>query len=319
MVRRVLVPVVCAFVLSSCAAHTKPAAAPARCPSRDTHERLNGVLWMQTSAEYQALAAVTYREATDHVLSLVKQIRAGKPVASAALEQKGRNSGKLPLAVIVDVDETILDNSPISGELIERRIGWDKNLWKCWVEMRRAEFVAGADAFVQAMESKDVEVFYITNRKDHEQAATLVDLEPLGATPDTLLASGEQVPGKAGETWPDEKESRRAYVAQKYWVVALVGDDLADFIPGVRKDVTAEYRLAEMKKRLDLFGTRWFLLPNPVYGSWEAAVVKSPGDAEQLKEKHDRIERMPKVKKPPEACQMPAGTPVAAPASMPES
>src|SRR5688572_30348268 len=90
---RFLVPVLCACALAACTA-------------RDTHERLNGVLWMQTSAEYQALTATTYRQATKRVLELKKEVDARRNVPSAALEQPGANTRRLPPAVIVDVDET---------------------------------------------------------------------------------------------------------------------------------------------------------------------------------------------------------------------
>jgi hypothetical protein len=71
---RILVPALCGLVLLSCTA-------------RDTHERLNGLLWMQTSAEYEALTAVTFRQATSRVLELKKQFDSRARIASAALEQ----------------------------------------------------------------------------------------------------------------------------------------------------------------------------------------------------------------------------------------
>jgi 5'-nucleotidase (lipoprotein e(P4) family) len=292
MIRRFLVPVICALVLSSCAARTKRESAPCAPAGRDTHERLNGTLWMQTSAEYQALAATTYRQATERVLAMKKDLDAGKTVLSAAVEQPGCNDRKLKPAVIVDIDETILDNSPMSGELIEERRGWDTGLWDDWVKLRRANFIAGAEDFVARVRLAGVEVFFVTNRKASEEADTLKDLLPMVVTDGQLLASAEK-DEDSGEEWTSEKKSRRATVARKYWILALVGDDLADFIPGVRSDVTPDERVGAMKQYVDRFGEQWFLLPNPIYGSWESAVVKTSGDANQLAEKRSKVRRFP--------------------------
>jgi 5'-nucleotidase (lipoprotein e(P4) family) len=292
MIRRILVSVVCVLVASSCAAQTKRQSRPCDCNERDTHERLNGTLWMQTSAEYEALAATTYRQATESVLAMKKDIDAGKKVHSAALEQPGCNDRKLKPAVIVDIDETILDNSPMSGQLIEERVGWDQAMWDDWVRLQRADFIAGADGFVTAVRKAGVEVFFVTNRKESEERDTLQDLRPMVVTDRQLLASAEK-DEVSGEVWTSEKKTRRAAVAREYWILALVGDDLADFIPGVRSDVSPDERRGAMKQHADRFGEQWFLLPNPLYGSWESAVVKTTGDANQLAEKRSKVRRFP--------------------------
>lgn len=295
MIRRALVAALCIFAASACSTR------------RDTHERLNGVLWMQTSAEYQALASMTFRQATEKVLALKKQIDAGRKVASAALEQPGANAKHLPPAVIVDIDETLLDNSPMSGELIEHRVGWDDRIWTDWVEMRRAEFIDGARKFVEKARAAGVEVFFVTNRKVTEQGCTVDDLRPLVVTDEQILAAGEK-DAVTGEVWPNEKGSRRTAVARNYWVLALVGDDLADFLSGIREGVTPEQRSAAMQKHIELFGERWFLLPNPVYGSWEFAVVDPHDkDEDQLHDKHRKLRRFPKGDREPAPCGTPGG------------
>jgi 5'-nucleotidase (lipoprotein e(P4) family) len=293
---------VCGLVLASCTA-------------RDTHERLNGVLWMQTSAEYQAIAAVTFRQATARILELKKQLDARKPVASAALEQPGANAKRLPPAVVVDVDETLLDNSPMSGELIELRVGWDDRVWTDWVEMRRAEFIRGAEDFVAAVRAAGVEVFFVTNRKVSEQGCTMDDMAPVAVTDAQLLTSGETDP-TTGETWRNEKTTRRAAIARSHWILAIVGDDLADFIPDVRDGVTPEARTSAMEQNLALFGDRWFLLPNPVYGSWEFAIVNPHDkDGSQLGDKHRAVQRFPKRDRELRPCETPGKPPAGATSS----
>jgi 5'-nucleotidase (lipoprotein e(P4) family) len=289
---RRLVPALCGLVLLSCTA-------------RDTHERLNGLLWMQTSAEYEALTAVTFRQATSRVLELNKQVDSRRRIASAALEQPGENTTRLPPAVIVDIDETLLDNSPMSGELIERRVGWDDRVWTDWVERRQAEYIRGADAFVEAVRAAGIEVFFVTNRKVSEQSCTIEDMLPIVVTDAQLLASGETDP-VTGEVWVNEKTARRAAIARTHWILALVGDDLADFIPGVREGVTPEGRRAAMERNLDRFGDRWFLLPNPVYGSWEFAIVDTRDkDGSQLGDKHRKLQRFPQGKRELRPCETP--------------
>jgi acid phosphatase len=290
MIRRVLVPVVCLSLLSSCSSQGGHV-------TRDTHERLNGVLWMQTSAEYQALALTTFRQATNKVLALKKAVDAGKVVSSAAIEQPGHNTAGLPPVVIVDIDETILDNSPMSAELVEHRVGWDDALWTRWVKMRRADFIAGAEDFVEKVRSAGVEVYFVTNRKKTEEAATIDDLKPLVVTDAEILSSKETDIDNPKSVWENEKSERRSWVARHGWILAMVGDDLADFIPNVREGISGEARLAAMKKNLARFGEQWFLLPNPIYGSWESTIVKSKdSDAEQLADKHRHLRRFPSRK-----------------------
>ncbi len=298
MKRRIWVPALCGLALAACTA-------------RDTHERLNGVLWMQTSAEYQALVAVTFRHATARVLELAKQFQAGRTPPSAAIEQPGENTKRLPPAVIVDIDETLLDNSPMSGELIEHRVGWDDKVWTDWVERRQAEYIRGAEDFVEKVRGAGVEVFFVTNRKVSEQSCTIDDMLPIAVTDAQLLASGEY-DHDTGEVWKNEKTTRRAAIARSHWILALVGDDLADFIPGVRDGVTPEQRIEAMEKNLARFGDRWFLLPNPVYGSWEFAIVNpADKDGSQLGDKHRKLRRFPRSERDQRPCGAPGRTPPA--------
>jgi 5'-nucleotidase (lipoprotein e(P4) family) len=277
MPRSILLSAACALLLAACV------------PIRYTHERLYGVLWMQTSAEYRALAAATFHQAYRTVEDLAKAERGGRKLPSAALEQPGYNTNHLPLAVIVDIDETILDNSRFQGELVKRHEAWDDRLWREWVQMRQAEFVAGAEQFVNKTRALGVTVFFVTNRRNTEELCTLEDLAPLVVPPDEFLAHGEKDP-LTGETWDGEKQKRREAVARDYWILALVGDDLGDFIPGVRK-TAPEQRVAAAETYIDRFGERWFLLPNPLYGSWESGLYDpSARDAKQLAERVGRVE-----------------------------
>jgi acid phosphatase len=129
-----------------------------------------------------------------------------------------------------------------------------------------------------------VTAFYVSNREAYHETATRSNLTrhgfPLDAAEDVVLLRGEQ----AG--WGGDKSSRRAHVAARFRVLLLVGDDLGDFLGVVRTDVARREALAAPYS--EYWGFKWFLLPNPSYGSWEEALYADPKPAdpgEQLKQK----------------------------------
>ena len=271
--------------LFGCAQTNKPDAVAAAAASRMTHERLNAVLWMQTSAEFHILSEVAYRDAAARLRLVLDDVKKGKAVASAAIEQPGTHPKGMPLAVVIDIDETVLDNSPMSGRFVHDGRGYEKgDIWSLWVGKKQADFVPGAREFVELARSHGVEVFFVTNRTDAEEADTIGDLAPLVITDEQVLASGEIGAGESAP-WPSEKQPRRSFIAKTHWIVSMVGDDLGDFIPKIRTMPAAE-RVTEVKKHAVRFGRDWFLIPNPLYGSWESVLYnRDDPDAKQLSDK----------------------------------
>ena len=245
---------------------------PAVC-QRNTHEQLQGTLWMQTAAEYRVLGTATYRAAT---AALARAL--ADPAWTAATEQTSDPS-RLPPAVILDLDETVLDNSRFQGEQVLRCMGFTPALWTEWVDREDAGLVPGAAEFLAAARARGIAVFFVTNRTRDEEPATVDNLRALGiaVTPDEVLASGEN-------GWTSDKTARRRFVAEKHRVLLLVGDDLGDFIPA---RLTPEERGAAAEKHAAWWGERWFLLPNPMYGSWDRALYgfESLADEEILRRK----------------------------------
>lgn len=236
---------------------------------RDTHERMTGVLWFQTAAEYQVDTLVKYRQATaalDRALA--------DPNSTAATEQTGTPL-PAPTAVIMDLDETVLDNSRFQGELVRRRSGYDDNVWNYWVSMGSAGLVPGALQFIQYAQSKGAKVFFVTNRTKCQEQNTRNNLTKLGiqlpdpARLDTVLTRKEMT------DWTSDKSTRRAFVAKGYRILLLLGDDLGDFIspatPFTAPAPTPQDRTTLAEKYMEHWGTSWFLINNPLYGSWEAA------------------------------------------------
>jgi 5'-nucleotidase (lipoprotein e(P4) family) len=229
-------------------------------------ETLHATLWMQAAPEYRALAKQVY---------LMAEARIAAPTTdSAALEQTGvpaETRARLPTAVILDLDETVLDNTVFQARLLRDRAVYNADTWGKWVGAAEAEAVPGAREFIARARSLGHTVFYISNRDCATPAATSTDACPAKtATSANLVALGiDPAPdpdrmllrGERPEWNSSNKTSRRAFIAANYRVVALVGDDLGDFVD---PQVYAGDR-ARLEPR---FGVTWFQLPNPIYGSW---------------------------------------------------
>jgi acid phosphatase len=254
--------------------------------ARLRHPTLDATLWSQTAVEYDGITRGAYR------LAGVMMERALRDSSwTAALEQAEQAPEQYrakPPAVVLDVDETVLDNSAYQARLIRENDSYDSESWNDWCRERRADAVPGALRFTQRADSMGVQVIYLTNRDSVVEAATRDNLDRLGFPvnddPDAVLTQGEK-PG-----W-EPKEPRRAWVAERYRVVLLLGDNLGDFVEPADTTLTARQRMADRYERF--WGTRWIALPNAQYGSWEGALFDydyGQSAWEQLRRKHDRLE-----------------------------
>ena len=234
-----------------------------------THENLNAVVWMQTAVEYEAASIQAYRLAQVQLDAALKE-----PSWTAALEQRG-DASTLPPAVIVDVDETVLDNSYYQARMVRDRTEYSAKTWDPWVMEARATAIPGALEFAKYAASKGVTLFYITNRTANLEEATRRNLTSVGfpveGRIDTLLTRGERPEWQASA-----KGARRAHVSAAYRILLLVGDDLGDFV--VEPAGTVADRRARTAPQADWWGRRWIMIPNPSYGSWERAVIGTAKD-----------------------------------------
>jgi acid phosphatase len=260
---------------------------PSCSTDRQTHEGLRAVLWVQTSAEYQACAEQAYRAAKEKLdLALRNQDWTAAP-------EQLRGYQHLPPAVILDVDRTVLDNAPFQGQLVKENRAFTRDHWDKWVSMAKAAPVPGALGFVKYAESREVEIFYVTNRTANLEQATRNNLGKLGfpskTKPDTLLMKKEK-------GWGSDKSSRRSHVAKDYRILLLIGDDFNDFVSGVRgRGVTLKDRTRLVNQYKSYWGEKWIMLPNPVYGSWEAALYEFEYGlprAEKLKREYEKLKTM---------------------------
>ena len=235
--------------------------------SQPTYENLNSTLWMQTAVEYKASAVQTYRLAQ---VALLQGLR--DPHWTAALEQNG-DFENLPPAVILDLDETVLDNSVFDARLITSPIKPDEidAQWMKWMDERSAGLVPGAMDFLQFAHANGVTPIYITNRTcdssrdDDPTVQMLRKLHlPLDSAVDRLFC--------AKSSKDIDKTPRRRLVAAKFRILLLFGDQLGDFLTIPAEEANLEGREKLFLAHQSLWGERWFQLPNPMYGSWQTAV-----------------------------------------------
>jgi 5'-nucleotidase (lipoprotein e(P4) family) len=223
--------------------------------SADNEYQTGAVLWTQSSAEYRALAYQSF--------SLAK-LRLDQALANRK-SGHARQSAKPP-AVVVDVDETVLDNSRFQAELILRGAAYTSEAWQAWVDRAEADAVPGAIDFLNYASRRGVHVFYITNRRQAEKAGTVTNLKKLGfpeVNEETVIV---RAPGTNSS-----KESRREVVRSRYRIVLLVGDNLNDFTDDFAGKSIAD-RKAEVDRQRSEFGSTFIVIPNPMYGDWESAV-----------------------------------------------
>jgi len=269
---------------ASATAQTPAPSAPAVAAAND---QTLAVLWMQRAAEYRAACLQAYRTAE---LTLPETL--GDPRWTACLEQGSVEAyGILPPAVILDVDETVLDNSAFAARTILDGKSFDGAAWAAWVHEQQAGAIPGALAYVHQAQQLGVRVLYVTNRKadsqkdgavSTEESDTRANLKKLGFP--IVEQEGEDVVLCAGEI--GDKAARRAKVCQSFRVVQLVGDNLGDFAPGTEPRKAAETprgaavecaqveadRARLVEAMAGWWGQRWILIPNPSYGGFESVV-----------------------------------------------
>jgi len=163
----------------------------------------------------------------------------------------------------------VLDNSGFEARLVKTNSYFNRRNWPAWAKEAKAGIVPGALDFLKYEVSKGVHIFYVTNRSLDLKGATRKNLELKGFPVD---ANGENVLTENPEKgWGSDKSSRRTYVTKKYRVVLLCGDNLNDFIADDKKN-GPEGRKSLAAKYQSYWGSRWIVLPNPMYGNWEAAL-----------------------------------------------
>jgi len=226
-------------LLAGCRSAPTPQPAGAAAAPRLT----NDIRWVDSSAEYQAIFRQTYRLAEERLLTLVE----------------GREAGTW--AVALDGDETVISNLPYEKMLEEKAVSHSKELWEKWVNERSAPQLPGAVAFLERVHELGGRVAIVTNRNEALCPATEDNLRSEGVPVDVVLC---RPPGESEKEprWHSIEIGTAAPGLPALEIVMWVGDNIKDF-PWLDQDLREEGPEA-----YEDFGGRFFILPNPMYGSW---------------------------------------------------
>jgi 5'-nucleotidase (lipoprotein e(P4) family) len=182
------------------------------------------------------------------------------------LEQQIQQAHEKPLAIITDIDETLLNNSPNTVQQSLSNKDFDSESWYDWTSKANADTIPGALNFLKFASANGVSIYYITNRDEKERAGTIQNLQKFNF-PD---ADNIHLLPKQSTS---SKEIRRQQVMKDYNVVLLLGDNLGDFSDLFDKR-SEEVRMDNTNKLASLFGSKFIVLPNPVYGDWESVLYR---------------------------------------------
>jgi len=217
---------------------------------------VNGKLWsslfQQKAAEYQALCLQAFN------------------IARLRIDQFSQQTTAKPAAIVTDIDETFLDNSPYAVHQALTGRDYETASWNAWTAKGVADTLSGGWSFFNYVASKGIEIFYVTNRDEHERAGTMANLKRFNfpfADNDHLVMRKDI----------SSKEPRRQQIATRYDIILLLGDNLADFSDLFDKKTTAE-RSTNVQQLAAEFGNRFIVLPNANYGGWEDAIYLNKRD-----------------------------------------
>jgi 5'-nucleotidase (lipoprotein e(P4) family) len=253
---------------------------------------LDANLWMQISAEYRACCYQAYNLARRRLIEKVQAPPAG-------------GWAKQP-AVVLDLDETVLDNGEFQARLIRNGLAVDGATWNDWERtgFGQVRLVPGAKAFIDEAKRLGVAVVYITNRQQRKEfrisTGNALELLGIDVPSDQLLAAEEAFGPDGKPTLVTDKTIRRAEIERRFTVLLYVGDNLRDFFdgdfkstvdnsrPALRTDDPAKLRAAiearatAVDRCEDLFGREWIILPNPSYGEWTKVLGLGAADKDRL-------------------------------------
>jgi len=221
------------------------------------------VLWFQRSAEMRALFIQGFNIASERL------------AVAAEVPGNGR-----PKAVVTDLDETILDNSPFEAWQIHTGGSFSDENWKMWTDMAAAKPLPGALEFTRYAESLGIEVFYVSNRS-HDDA--------FGPTLENMRKFGFPYADSAHlllKTNTSSKVERRVGILSTHDIVLLIGDNLADVDPAFEKrdDYFGMHGVDSLRQE---FGRKYIVMPNPMYGSWVTPAL-TRGDGLSRRDQHVR-------------------------------
>ena len=227
-------------------------------------QNIMAVSWYQNSAEAKALYLQGYNSAKYQLDEYLK-----------------KNNGNKKLAIALDIDETVLDNSPYQGYAALHDTSFPKG-WHEWVAAAKAKPVYGAKSFLKYADKRGIDIYYISDRdKDKDFKGTKKNLKNIGlpqVKDDHILLKGKN---------DKSKESRRQKVEKNHKLIMLFGDNLLDFTDPKKATFKEREKLVQQHK--NDFGKKYFIFPNPMYGSWESTIYNN--NYQISKEQKDQLRK----------------------------
>jgi len=227
-------------------------------------QSLLAVLFKRTSAEYKANTFQIYTSAKNNI------DKALADKSWTALKNQLKDYQNLPPAIILDIDETVLDNSEHQVRSIKNGTNYPIG-WKEWVSEESAGALPGVKEFLSYANTKGIKIFYVTNRTHDLEEYTRNNIKSLGLPfdndMDVLLMKNEK-------GWGSDKTSRRDLIRKDFRVIQIFGDQLDDFIPLTESAKSFNDRKILIDKYADMWGEKWYMLINPMYGEWEEALYE---------------------------------------------
>lgn len=229
--------------------------------SNFNNAKIQSTLWVQSSAEYEILCRQTYNNAENIVLNKIK------------------HKSNKPFAIITDIDETILNNSPYQAAMIKNNFNFPE-YWNEWCSKAEAQSIPGAINFFKKADSLGIKIFYVSSRNSDLIKATIENLKKCGFP----QISEKSVYLRKNST--DSKSTAYDSIMKNYNVILVIGDKAEDFLE------TFDGASPENRKTLaydlkDLIIKNFILIPNPMYGNWERAVYNYKNDTTEIKRKNE--------------------------------
>ena len=243
-------PSLCLILFSVAAACKTAAPPPAASPAATPVARVAAALpesirWVTNSAEYIAATLQAYRAATSRV------------------EQEGAKRPAGTWAVVLDADDTIISNVRYQSERAAQGLGYTTESWNAWVKRREATPIAGAAAFLARTRELGGRIAVVTNRLGSECADTIAVFRAHALAFDAMLCRPDGTPSDKNPRFEAVARGMTPAGSTPLEVVAFVGDNILDF-PQLSQNARAQPDQA-----LRDFGVRFFVIPNPMYGSWQ--------------------------------------------------
>lgn len=223
---------------------------PTLCQAKEYQMALR---YQQQSAEIKAIQLQTYRFARQRLAEILQA-------------EQGKTDHKR-LAVVMDLDETILDNTPLlvrDMQNCQDYTTWDT--WADWEIHGHPTLIPGAKGFIEYADQQGVSLYYVSDRYDENKASTIKTLEELGLP---------QVSESTVLLYKLSKQQRRDSIAKDHRIIMLMGDSLPDVSAEFKNKQDTQYNRDLVEKNAAHFGQDWIIFPNASYGAWKQAELNA--------------------------------------------